>query len=92
MPLESLMTLLQGTTAQLGDAFTELAVDRGAYHRKFWSVWQEIPEGWTIAATNRECERHCKELAEQVTLGESMVESIRAKRDALVAILAARAK
>lgn len=92
MPLDDLMALLQRTTAQLSAQIESLAVDEGAYHRKFWTHWQELPEGMTIAAMNRECEMACKELSEVVTLGTAVRESMLAKRDALVAILGARAK
>jgi hypothetical protein len=92
MPLEDLMALLQRTTDQLATQFQEVAIDEGAYHRKFWSHWQNLPEGLSVAAMNRECEMECKELAETVTLGTSIRESLVAKRDALVAVLSARAK
>jgi hypothetical protein len=92
MPIDELMVLLETTTKQLATQIQELAVDQGAYHRKFWATWTQLPEDFSVAAANRECERHCAELQEQVTLGTSLVEGLRAKRDALVAILAARAK
>jgi hypothetical protein len=92
MPLDELMVLLETTTDQLSTQIQELAVDQGAYHRKFWSVWTQLPEDMSIAGANRECERHCAELQEQVTLATSLVEGLKAKRDALVAILEVRAR
>jgi hypothetical protein len=92
MPIEDLMALLQKTTQQLVTQFGSLAVDEGAYHRKFWSVWQELREDAAIAAKNRECERVCAPLRESVILAESIRESLIAKRDALVAILGARTR
>lgn len=92
MEIESLMALLQATTEKLVVQHQEVAVDEGAYHRKFWTTWQVLREDAPIAAKNRECELQCKELREQVVLGESIREGLVAKRDALVAILAARTK
>jgi hypothetical protein len=92
MPVESLIALLQSTTKKLVTQFEEVAVDEGAYHRKFWTVWQTLREDAAIAAKNRECELCCKELREQVILAESIREGLLAKRDALVAVLAARTK
>lgn len=92
MPVESLIDLLQRTTEKLVVQHQEVAVDDGAYNRKFWTVWQQLPDGLSVAAMNRECEMACKELREQVILGESLREGLIAKRDALVAILSARTK
>jgi|SRR5215831_827872 len=92
VPIEDLMVLVEVTTAQLSGQLQELAVDQGAYHRQFWSIWTQLPEEMSVAAANRECERHCAQLQEQVILATSLVEALKAKRDALVAILAARTK
>jgi hypothetical protein len=92
IPADELMALLETTTGQLAKQFEEVAMDEAAYHRKFWTTWQQLPEGMTIAAMNRECEMDCKELREQVILGTSIREGMTAKRDALVAILNARTK
>lgn len=92
MPLEDLMVLLQKTTEKLSLQHQEVAVDDGAYHRKFWTIWQTLREDAPIAAKNRECELQCKELREQTILGESIREGLIAKRDALVAVLSARSK
>lgn len=92
MPLESLIALLQSTTDKLALQIESTALDDGAYNRKFWSHWQELPPEMSIAAANRECERECKELYEVRAISTALVESYRVKRDALVAILAARAK
>ena len=86
------MGLLEATTGQLATQIQELAVDQGAYQRKFWHTWTQLPEDMSVAGANRECERHCAELQEQVILGTSLVEGIKAKRDAIVAILSARTK
>ena len=92
MPLEDLMGLLQKTTDQLASQIESTALDDGAYNRRFWSHWQELPPDMSIAAANRECERECKELYEVRAISGALVESYRVKRDALVAILSARAK
>lgn len=92
MPIESLIDLLQRTTEKLVVQHQEVAMDEGAYHRKFWTIWQQLNPDAAIAAKNRECELVCKELREQVILGESLREGLIAKRDALVAILHARTK
>jgi hypothetical protein len=92
MPIEGLMGLLEETTEKLIVQHQEVAVDEGQYNRKFWTTWQQLPDGMTIAAMNRECEMACKELREMVILGESVREGLVAKRDALVAILHARTK
>jgi len=92
MPIESLIALLQTTTQKLAMQHEEVAVDEGACNRKFWTVWQTLREDAPIAAKNRECELQCKELREQVILGQSIREGLIAKRDALVAILHARTK
>lgn len=92
MPVEELMALVETTTGQLGSALQELAADEGAYQRKFWEHWQKVPEEWSIAAANRDCERVCKELDEQRILGRALVETLKVKRDSLVSILEARTK
>jgi hypothetical protein len=90
MPLPDLMRLLQTTTEQLAEQHKSVAIDEGAYHRKFWSVWTQLPDDFSVAASQRECERHCKELREEVILATSIREGLTAKRDAIAAILAAR--
>lgn len=90
MPLDELMALLQTTTTSLVSQHQEVALDQAAYHRRYWSHWQKLPEGLSIAAMTRECEMHCKEMDEAVRLSEQIREGLIAKRDALVAILAAR--
>jgi hypothetical protein len=92
MPIESLINLLQKTTSQLITAHQEVAVSEGAYHRKFWTVWQQLNPDAPVAAKNRECESQCKELSSVITVDISTREGLIAKRDALVAILAARTK
>ena len=92
MPLDDLMALLEATTGQLAKQHEEVALDQGAYHRKFWHTWQRLPDGMTIAAMNRECEMDCRTLKEAEILSTSIREGLVAKRDALVAILNARAK
>lgn len=92
MPLEELMRLLQTTTQNLGTQIESCAVDDGAYQRKFWSHWQTLDASLSVAAMTRECEWACKELYEVRAIGQGLVESYRVKRDALVAILAARAR
>ena len=92
MPLDDLMALLEATTGQLAKQHEEVALDQGAYHRKFWHTWQRLPDGMTIAAMNRECEMDCRALKEAEILSTSVREGLVAKRDALVAILNARAK
>ena len=101
IPIDDLMDLLQATTERmigppdaegLRGQYAELAMDEAAYHRKFWATWQELPADMSIAALNRECEMVCRHLNESVILSRAVLESLLAKRDALVAILAARAK
>lgn len=92
MPLDSLMALLQSTTYRLTKQYEELAMDEGAYHRQFWTIWQQLPEGMSVAAMTRECELECRVLEEARILSRSLLEGMRANRDALVAILSARAK
>jgi len=86
------MALLETTTGRLAKQYEEVAMDQGAYHRQFWFTWQQLPDGMTIAAMNRECEMQCRALNEALILSRSLLESVLAKRDALVAILSARAK
>jgi hypothetical protein len=90
MTLGALVDLLQSTTERLAKQYEEVALDEGAYHRFFWTHWQGLPEGMTIAAMNRDCELICKELRESWILSQSLLEGFRAKRDALVAVLASR--
>lgn len=90
MPLPDLMGRLQATTTELCSLIEMHAADEGAYQRRFWTHWQEIPVEWTVAAANRDCERVCKELDEQRTLSRALVEAARVKRDSLIAILEAR--
>lgn len=92
MPLDELMALLQSTTEKLVVQHKEVALDEGAYHRKFWTHWQELPEGMTVAAMNRDCEMVCKGLAEEVTLAKSLREAHQVKQTALIAVLAARSR
>jgi len=92
IPLDELMALLEETTNRLSTQIKEVALDQGAYHRQFWHIWQQLPEGLSIAAMNRECEMECRTLNEEVIIKRSVLESLLAKRDALVAILSARAK
>jgi hypothetical protein len=92
IPIDDLMAKVEDTTNRLSTQYKEVALDQGAYHRKFWKTWQELPEGLSIAAMNRECEMACAQLNEEVLLKRSLLESLLAKRDALVAILSARAK
>jgi hypothetical protein len=92
MPLDSLMALLEQTTGQLSKQYEEVALDTGAYHRQFWYTWQQLPDGMTIAAMNRECEMACRALKEVEIVSTAVLEGYVAKRDALVAILHARSK
>ena len=92
IPIDDLMDLLEVTTHRLAKQYEEVAMDEGAYHRQFWGHWQKLPEGISIAAMNRECEMECRALNESVILSRSLLEGYLAKRDALVAILSARAK
>ena len=86
------MDLLEVTTHRLAKQYEEVALDQGAYHRQFWHTWQQLPPDMSIAALNRECEMECRVLNEAVILSRAVLESMLAKRDALVAILSARAK
>jgi hypothetical protein len=92
MPVEELMHTLEVTTLSLAQDIESHALDEGSYQRKFWTMWQHLPEGMTVAAMNRDCELECRVLNEARILSQSIVESRTAKRDAIVAILAARAK
>ena len=92
IPIDDLMALLEETTNRLSTQYQEVALDEGAYHRMFWKTWQELPEGLSIAAMNRECEMVCRTLNEEVILKRSILEALLAKRDAVVAILSARTK
>ena len=92
IPIDDLMALLEETTHRLAKQYEEVALDQGAYHRQFWHTWQQLPPDMSIAALNRECEMECRALNEAVILSRSILESLLAKRDALVAILSARAK
>ena len=85
-----LIALLEDTTARLAAQFQNLALDQGSYHRKFWSHWQTLPEDMSVAAMNRDCELVCKELQEEVILGTSLLEALKAKQAALIAVIAAR--
>jgi hypothetical protein len=90
MPVVDLIDLLEATTARLAKQYEEVALDQGAYHRKYWSHWQMLPDEMSVAAMNRDCELVCKELQETVILGTSILEGFKAKRDALIAVLASR--
>jgi hypothetical protein len=90
IPLGDLIALLEVTTGRLSKQYEEVALDQGAYHRKYWSHWQQLPEDMSVAAMNRDCELVCKELQETVILGTSILEGLKAKRDALIAVLASR--
>lgn len=92
MPVEELMATLERTTLALAHDIENHALDEGSYQRKFWTIWQDLPEGMTVAAMNRDCELECRVLNEARILSRSLVEGRTAKRDAIVAILAARAK
>jgi hypothetical protein len=95
MPVDDLMVLLQKTTEQLAAQHNEVAADKAAYSVKFWQVWVQLPNdfgGGSVAAANRECERHCQPLEEAQTLNQALLDGLSAKRDALIAILSARAK
>jgi hypothetical protein len=67
-------------------------MDAAAYHRKFWFTWQQLPADMSVAALNRECEMECRALKEEELLKRAILEGLIAKRDAIVAILAARAR
>jgi hypothetical protein len=92
MPIEELMELLESTTGSLIKQYEELALDEGAYQRQFWTIWQQLPDGMSVAAMTRDCELECRVLDEARILSRSLLEGKLARRDALVAILAARAK
>jgi hypothetical protein len=92
MPLDDLIDELQKTTEQLVNRIEEVAVDEGAYHRQFWAAWEKIPADSSIAAANRECERACAALDEQLRLSRAVRDALTVKRDALVAVLGARTK
>jgi hypothetical protein len=92
MPLPDLMAKVEATSVSLSNKIQEHAADEGAYQRKFWTTWQELPEDWSVAAANRECERQCKGLDEERILSRALVESLTVKRDSMVAILEARSR
>ena len=92
MPVDELMQLIENTTTQLARDIESHALDEGAYQRAFWTHWEKLPEEWSVAAANRDCERACKHLDENRILSRSVVESRTVKRDSMLAILAARAK
>lgn len=92
IPIEDLMALLEDTTSRITIQLQEVAMDTAAYHRKFWFTWQQLPADMSIAALNRECEMECRALKEEELIKRSILEGLIAKRDAIVAILSARAK
>jgi hypothetical protein len=86
----ALVELLELTTRRLQTTIESLAMDRGAYHRQYWTRWQRLTPEFSVAAKQRECELDCAPLNEQVILQEALVESLKAKRDGIVAALEAR--
>lgn len=92
MPIEELMEALETTTMALAADIENHALDEGSYQRKFWTIWQQLPEGMSVAGMTRDCELECRVLDEARILSRSLVEGRTAKRDAIVAILSARAK
>lgn len=92
MPIEELMDLLESTTAGLTRQYEEVAMDEGAYQRQFWTIWQHLPDGMSVAAMTRDCELECRVLNETRILSRALLEGMLAKRDALLGVLSARAK
>lgn len=91
MTLGDLLNLLQSTTEQLRKAQETVAMDESAYHRKFWSHWQELEQGLSVAAMTRECERVCRSLNEEWIVSRSLLAGYTAKQHALIAALGSRA-
>lgn len=92
MPLDELIGLLELTSISLKEQFEEVAMDEAAYHRQFWTHWQKLPVDISIAAMNRECEMECQVRRESVILSTSLRESLIAKQQALIAVVAARSR
>lgn len=91
MEIESLMALLQATTEKLVVQHQEVAVDEGAYHRKFWTTWRQLDPNLSIAAMNRYCEDDCATVNERWILSRSLLAALTAKQHALIAAIGSRA-
>lgn len=89
-PIETLLGLLEDTSRRLQVTLESLAMDEASYHRQYWSHWQTLTQGTSVAAMTRECERKCAPLNEMVILNRAISEALRVKRDGLVAALQAR--
>lgn len=86
----ALVDLLEATTRRLQTTIESLAMDRATYHRQYWTRWQHLTPNYSVAAKQRECELDCAALHETVILSEALTEALQAKRDGIVAALAAR--
>ena len=49
MPLDKMLALLQATTTSLAKAHETCAMDEAAYHRKYWTHWQELDSSLSVA-------------------------------------------
>jgi hypothetical protein len=85
-----LTELLEAATKQLQLWIEEAALDEAAYHRKFWSVWQQLDPSMSIAALNRECECQCRDLQGELVIKQALREAQRVRVESLRAALAAR--
>ena len=90
VPVEALVALLEATTRRLQTSIETLAMAEADYQRQFWTSWQHLPDGISVAAMNRACEEDCAALDEQRILARGITEALTAKRDGLVAALRVR--